>query len=153
MSRDLFADADRLERVAAHDAGWLWDYLEHCPASDLVVWLFRLGYFPASNEEAKEMALAHARGLIGEQGLRPRGSVYRFFDGTGCLLYVGVTARGAARVAEHGGTDWWPDVASVTVEHFERKSQARSAESEAIKNEHPLHNVAGRALAKAGRGK
>jgi hypothetical protein len=68
-----------------------------------------------------------------------RGSVYRLFDAHGRLLYVGMTSR-AGRWFEHLSRDWWPDVAHATVEHFPTREDAAVAETNAIRNESPLHN-------------
>jgi hypothetical protein len=68
-----------------------------------------------------------------------RGSVYRLFDANGRLLYVGMTSR-AGRWFEHLSREWWPDVATATVEHFPTREDASLAEANAIRNENPRHN-------------
>ena len=71
-------------------------------------------------------------------------TLYRMFDGSGQLLYVGVTAtvRGATRFGEHAkGKWWWPDVKALTVEHYMTREAAESAERRAIQSEAPLHNI------------
>jgi hypothetical protein len=71
-------------------------------------------------------------------------SLYRFFDGGGSLLYVGITSRGEARFHEHARTQpWWPYVATCTVEHFADRPAAAAAELVAIRDELPMWNVAG----------
>lgn len=78
--------------------------------------------------------------------------VYRCFDAAGQLLYVGSTSRGAStRLQFHEkNAAWWPAVADVQLESFDRIEAARAAESRAIRTEHPKHNVHGRARRGAG---
>lgn len=71
-------------------------------------------------------------------------TLYRMRDEVGVLLYVGVTAtvRGATRFGEHAKHKWWwPDVQSITVEHYMTREAAESAEQRAIQTEGPLHNI------------
>lgn len=69
-------------------------------------------------------------------------SVYRFFDASGKLLYVGITTQRHARIRQHSKTkEWWPDVASATFQHFPSVDEARRAESIAIHDEKPVYNV------------
>lgn len=79
---------------------------------------------------------------IGRAELDRRPHVlYRFFDRTDVLLYVGISVDLQFRMKSHG-TDksWWPEVASMTVERFPDRKSALRAEEAAIKAEHPLHN-------------
>lgn len=70
-------------------------------------------------------------------------SLYRFFDSSGVLLYVGITCNLPGRMRNHGRKKpWWHDVTLVTVEHFSDKFAAAAAEKIAITNESPLHNWA-----------
>jgi hypothetical protein len=74
--------------------------------------------------------------------MRPT-TLYRFFDAEGRLLYVGITGVGTLRWFTHARQKaWWPLVATVTLEHFADRAEARAAELAAIRTEHPLHNVA-----------
>lgn len=68
--------------------------------------------------------------------------VYRAFSPDGRLLYVGLsTSVGQRLVAHQQDKDWWCDVASVTLTHFETRGQAAEAEVAAIRDENPVHNV------------
>lgn len=68
--------------------------------------------------------------------------LYRFYTDTGQLLYVGITMDPAKRFKSHRGKkDWWSDVAGITLEHYETRSELENAERRAIQVEHPLHNV------------
>lgn len=72
-------------------------------------------------------------------------TLYRFFDAPGHLLYIGISARGAARWSEHAAEKpWWPEVAVTTVEHFLTREDAAAAEADAIRREQPRYNRAGR---------
>lgn len=68
-------------------------------------------------------------------------ALYRFYDRTDVLLYVGITVDLPTRMKNHRkGKPWWTAVAHVKVEQYETREQALAAEREAIKNEHPLYN-------------
>jgi len=84
--------------------------------------------------------------------------VYRFFDGRGSLLYVGVTTCLPRRLREHASSKpWWSKVVRVDVEHFPTLAEAQAAETKAIKTEGPLYNKTaasvGRFRRKPARGK
>lgn len=69
-------------------------------------------------------------------------SVYRAFDSSGALLYVGHSTRVLGRLDEHAATkDWWKRVANVTVEHFDSRMDASAAEAAAIECEAPEMNL------------
>ena len=72
-------------------------------------------------------------------------TLYRLFDASGRLLYVGITSRNPIdRLRAHSRTRWWWEQAvSVRLEHFHSREEAQAAESAAIKDEHPAYNVAG----------
>lgn len=72
--------------------------------------------------------------------------VYRLFDRSGTLLYVGVTRNWTnRRVAHKRSQPWWGDVCEerTCFEDFSTCSEALRRELEVIRTEHPLHNVAG----------
>lgn len=69
-------------------------------------------------------------------------SLYRFYDHTGELLYVGVTINPGARLAKHKDTKtWWNEVARVDLETYPDRSALLVAEREAIKTEAPHYNI------------
>lgn len=71
-------------------------------------------------------------------------ALYRFFDTDGALLYVGITYDTEQRFASHkNSSPWWKDVAGQSIEWYDTRTLALAAESEAIKAEHPRHNVSG----------
>jgi excisionase family DNA binding protein len=68
-------------------------------------------------------------------------TLYRCFDASKTLLYVGISGQALSRFGQHRrGASWFKEVASVTVEHFPDRDSAHQAEVEAIRIERPLHN-------------
>ena len=71
-------------------------------------------------------------------------AVYRLYDKTDALLYVGITRDLRMRFAQHeADKPWWPDVARKTMAWHGKRSDALAEEDRAIDEEHPVHNVAG----------
>lgn len=71
-----------------------------------------------------------------------RQSLYRFFDGDGNLLYIGITNCLPRRLGDHERyKSWFSDVASVSVETFPNRESVLAAEKAAIRAESPMHNV------------
>lgn len=59
--------------------------------------------------------------------------VYRYYDGSGTLLYVGVTKRGITRNLEHAShKEWWPFVSRQEVDHFPTYREALDCERDLI---------------------
>lgn len=74
--------------------------------------------------------------------MNPTVSLYRFYDSTGQLLYIGITNRIPRRLDEHGEEKpWYLEVADVKVEHHPDRHAALSAEKAAIKTERPKYNI------------
>lgn len=71
-----------------------------------------------------------------------RTALYRLYDGDGDLLYVGITNMPNARWAAHTLKPWWKQVARKEVAWFDNRAQAEQAETLAIRQECPRHNVA-----------
>lgn len=68
-------------------------------------------------------------------------ALYRFFDRTDVLLYVGITADLPTRLKNHRREKpWWVHVHHITVDQFDTRQDALDAEAEAIRTEGPLHN-------------
>ncbi|AUQ74726.1 hypothetical protein PhaeoP71_01865 [Phaeobacter piscinae] len=71
-----------------------------------------------------------------------RTSLYRHYDGDGRLLYVGISLCHLTRLGQHrSSSEWFWDIANITVEHFETREQAVAAEAEAVRLEVPKCNV------------
>jgi predicted GIY-YIG superfamily endonuclease len=68
-------------------------------------------------------------------------ALYRFYDRTDVLLYVGITMNLPTRMFKHKGTKpWWTSIADIQVEHFATRGEALTAERKAIREERPLYN-------------
>lgn len=68
-------------------------------------------------------------------------TLYRVFDSSGELLYVGASINVAARLGRHAHLQtWWGDVARIDLEHFPTRAELLSAESAAIQIEGPKYN-------------
>jgi excisionase family DNA binding protein len=68
--------------------------------------------------------------------------LYRHFDAEGVLLYVGVSLNAFARLAKHRNcSHWFGLVRNMTIEDFPSREDSLRAETEAIRNERPLHNI------------
>lgn len=73
---------------------------------------------------------------------RERTAVYRFFDATGELLYVGLTNNTTTRWDYHARRKpWWSDVARKTVTWYDDRPTAARVEAQAIRTESPKWNV------------
>lgn len=69
-------------------------------------------------------------------------ALYRFYDRTGALLYVGLTADPGSRWKAHArDKPWWLDVTDVRIEHFPDRKTVTEAERVAIQREKPRYNV------------
>lgn len=67
--------------------------------------------------------------------------LYRFFDRTDVLLYVGITVDLTARMAKHEREKfWWGDVAYARWETIPNRAAAFAAEKAAIQADRPLYN-------------
>lgn len=68
--------------------------------------------------------------------------LYRFYNATGQLLYVGITMNPPQRFKSHGGgKEWWSQVAGITVESYNSRADLEGAERRAIQVERPLYNI------------
>lgn len=66
--------------------------------------------------------------------------VYRAYDESDVLLYVGVTNSWGTRKYFHVRKEWWPRVARVVIEPFMSRPYAEHGEAYAIATEAPLYN-------------
>jgi len=70
-----------------------------------------------------------------------RTTLYRHYDRSGVLLYVGIAIKAASRTNEHRRrSHWFYQIETIRLEHFETSADALAAEKVAIDNEKPLHN-------------
>lgn len=69
-------------------------------------------------------------------------AVYRFFDASGRLLYVGITDRPEPRFYQHEKTKhWWWEVATREIVWHHSRPAAEAEEYRAIGAESPVYNV------------
>lgn len=69
--------------------------------------------------------------------------LYRYFAEDGRLLYVGVALNPIARLYRHRNEKAWVfEIKTIAVEWFPSRAAAFSAETHAIKTEHPKYNCA-----------
>lgn len=69
-------------------------------------------------------------------------ALYRLYDATGAVLYIGITHSPAKRFAEHAvERPWWSQVARKTVAWCDGKAEAAIAEALAIRDEKPVYNA------------
>lgn len=72
-----------------------------------------------------------------------RTSLYRHFDASGGLLYVGISLNPVARLIQHSsGAHWFSDIVNISIEYFDTRGEAEVAERIAINSEKPKHNIA-----------
>lgn len=68
-------------------------------------------------------------------------STYRYLDGDGQVIYVGITTRGPHRQATHSQTaEWWPYATTQHLEHFPDRPAALRREKELIQLHRPPFN-------------
>lgn len=70
-------------------------------------------------------------------------AIYRAYDATDRLLYVGVTSNPVGRFSTHRHKkDWWrSQVVRIELEWLPSRTHAFAAEKVAIATENPIHNV------------
>src|SRR3990167_3888832 len=70
--------------------------------------------------------------------------LYRHYDASGTLLYVGIALCSVERLVQHrSGAEWFGQIATIRIEHFETEDIAREAEAKAIRKERPIFNKQG----------
>jgi hypothetical protein len=68
-------------------------------------------------------------------------NLYRHYDHSGELLYVGISLDALGRQRAHfRGADWRTKIARIHVEPFATREEALAAELVAIQDEFPVHN-------------
>jgi len=76
------------------------------------------------------------------QGIAPQAFLYRHFEHTGDLIYVGITADIPQRLVDHSRRSGWSSQICFTViEPFASREQALAAEHDAIRTEWPRYNT------------
>lgn len=76
--------------------------------------------------------------------MEPEYILYRYWDSTDRLLYVGISVNALVRMTQHRDeAAWWSEADKVTFERLPTREAMYEAERYAIEVEHPLHNVVG----------
>lgn len=76
--------------------------------------------------------------------------LYRHFDSSGALLYVGISVSALQRLKAHrDGSAWFDSIARVEIQAFTSRQEAEAAERAAIQSEKPRWNIRHVAPAKA----
>lgn len=69
-------------------------------------------------------------------------ALYRFFDDSNRLLYVGITSIPKLRFEQHrAAKPWWPDIAVREITWYPTRELLAAAEKSAIQRERPLYNI------------
>lgn len=68
-------------------------------------------------------------------------TLYRYFDASGNLLYVGISLNAITRASQHRTAPWYRLYSSSTAQHFASRAEAAAAEVAAIQTERPIFNV------------
>jgi hypothetical protein len=72
-----------------------------------------------------------------------RHELYRWYDGSATLLYVGRSYSAMARAAAHAsGSSWYDDATIMIKQRYPSLAELVKAERQAIKTERPKYNVA-----------
>lgn len=70
--------------------------------------------------------------------------LYRHFDASGPLLYIGVSLSVMRRLEQHKDcSSWFKTISNITIESFPTRNDALKAERSAILKEKPLYNIMG----------
>jgi predicted GIY-YIG superfamily endonuclease len=88
--------------------------------------------------------LNQLQNLFGRRSPSQPTDLYRVYDHTQRLLYVGISYDSGARLQQHLRTQPWADqVHQVIVKRYPSRPAARAAERRAIRREGPIFNRQG----------
>lgn len=83
-----------------------------------------------------------ARDQAASTGDAARTALYRLRDAESRLLYAGISSKPPRRWVQHAADKkWWPEVAAISVEWFDSRTEALAIEAHVIRLEQPVHNV------------
>jgi len=69
-------------------------------------------------------------------------ALYRHYDSTGTLLYVGISLSVINRLSKHNlNSNWFSDIAKIEIDWLDNRKAALFAEGVAINTEHPRFNI------------
>jgi len=66
--------------------------------------------------------------------------LYRHFDATGNLLYVGISNQTIVRLGQHKSSSWFREISRVEIEHCQTREYAEFLEAYAVRYEKPRCN-------------
>lgn len=70
-----------------------------------------------------------------------RHHLYRHFDASGRLLYVGISMDGFRRMLQHNSTaEWREQITTMTITRYPHRAAVLEAEAKVIRDEKPLYN-------------
>lgn len=67
--------------------------------------------------------------------------LYRHFDKSNALLYIGIATDVERRTKQHSRSVWGAEIASTVIKTYPTRIKAAIAELRAIEKERPRHNV------------
>jgi predicted GIY-YIG superfamily endonuclease len=69
-------------------------------------------------------------------------ALYRHFSADGELLYIGISLSVLHRIGQHSKhSSWFNKIARISIENFDSREEAKSAEQRAIEKEKPFFNI------------
>lgn len=68
-------------------------------------------------------------------------ALYRHYDASNTLLYVGVSLNALVRLQQHKVSHWFDDITRVDIQKFASREEVLEAERVAITSENPVHNI------------
>ena len=107
----------------------------------------RLGADPAADKRyavvtSVEQRAANKGLAFLREGVEPGGYLYRHYDPSGDLLYVGITLAPLRRQTQHTKTAAWRDmICRIVIEPFKAREGALAAEEIANRTEFPKYNI------------
>jgi predicted GIY-YIG superfamily endonuclease len=88
--------------------------------------------------------LNQLQNLFGRRSPSQPTDLYRVYDHTQRLLYVGISNNSYTRLRQHLRTQpWGYEIHQVTVKRYHSRPAARAAERRAIRREGPIYNKQG----------
>lgn len=86
--------------------------------------------------------IERARARASRPPIDRTATVYIFRDSLGAVLYVGMTARGTLRLAQHSTRcQWWSEAATVELSHCTSVPEALALEESLVRSLCPRYNV------------
>jgi excisionase family DNA binding protein len=69
-------------------------------------------------------------------------NLYRHFDSSNNLLYVGISINAVSRLSQHKqASHWFDEIVRIEIQKLPDRETALEAERKAISEERPLHNI------------